>query len=73
MTAVIVPGEKQEPPGPYSIGFENILVAKARVNQGLFSMLQGGFLLYLLGLSMGLLIFATENNIRGCFRWLKNR
>ena len=30
-TAVIVPGEKQEPPGPYSIGFENILVAKARV------------------------------------------
>ena len=30
-TAVIVPGEKKEPPGPYSIGFENILVAKARV------------------------------------------
>ena len=30
-TAIIVPGEKQEGPKPYSIGFENILVAKARV------------------------------------------
>ena len=39
-TAVIVPGEKKEPPGPYSIGFENILVAKARVGWWKFSPFQ---------------------------------
>ena len=37
-----------------------------------FSMLQGGFLLYLIGLSLGLLMFATEI-LGGCFSRMKNR
>lgn len=74
-TAIIVPGEKQEIPGPYNIRFENIVnvnLESVRENAGVFSKLQGGFFLYLMGLSSGLLIFGTET-LRGCFSRLKNR
>ena len=35
-------------------------------------MLQGGFFLFVMGLSLALVIFVTEA-LRGCLSWLKNR
>ena len=61
--AVIVPGERKEDHKPYNLRFVILgvtLTSNKHSHHHICRMLQGGFLLLVTGLSMGLVVFVVE-------------